>query len=287
MSKTLVLIASYPKSGNTWVRLFLENLRRGAGEPVSINDIGTGIYGHERRRLFDHLAPALASELSPDQQERFLPAVFAHLAIEARECLVVKTHDRARMTSAGDWLIPPEHVRAVVYITRHPFDVALSYAHHRGVSVAQAAADLCDEGHAIAWSDDRLHLPLSEKVGSWSTNVASWLDAPLYPVHHVRYEDMYAAPLQTFSRLACAAGLDASEAAIASAIAATSFENFAAEESRSGFAERPAASRAFFRSGRPGQGGEQLDRRLRQQIVDANRAVMRFCGYEEGGAYSA
>ena len=35
----LIWLASYPKSGNTWMRSFLHNLFRNSMEPVDINDI--------------------------------------------------------------------------------------------------------------------------------------------------------------------------------------------------------------------------------------------------------
>ena len=105
MSGHLVLIASYPKSGNTWVRLMLETLRRKA--PVSINDIGNGIYGFERRCLFDALAPAEAADLLPDEIEDLLPDVYAALAAEAEGPVFNKVHDRLRKTCSGRWLFPP------------------------------------------------------------------------------------------------------------------------------------------------------------------------------------
>ena len=35
--KCITWLASYPKSGNTWLRVFLTNLRRNAAAPASIN----------------------------------------------------------------------------------------------------------------------------------------------------------------------------------------------------------------------------------------------------------
>ncbi|MSO93754.1 MAG: sulfotransferase domain-containing protein, partial [Rhodospirillales bacterium] len=44
MSKILWL-ASYPKSGNTWLRAFLANYMMGAERPVPINEIHKFAYG--------------------------------------------------------------------------------------------------------------------------------------------------------------------------------------------------------------------------------------------------
>ena len=37
MMGKLIWLASYPKSGNTWFRVFLANLRSNIGSPVDIN----------------------------------------------------------------------------------------------------------------------------------------------------------------------------------------------------------------------------------------------------------
>lgn len=36
---SLIWLASYPKSGNTWMRSFLHNLFRNSSKPVNINEI--------------------------------------------------------------------------------------------------------------------------------------------------------------------------------------------------------------------------------------------------------
>ena len=41
----IMWLASYPKSGNTWMRVFLENLFRNEPEPISINDFRVARYG--------------------------------------------------------------------------------------------------------------------------------------------------------------------------------------------------------------------------------------------------
>jgi hypothetical protein len=285
VSRNLILIASYPKSGNTWVRLFFENLLRKERAPVSINDIHNGMYGFERRRFFDSYAAAAAADLLPDEIENLLPDLYAEWAMQAAGPVFVKVHDRARRTPAGRWLFPPEHVRMVLYLARHPFDVTVSYAHHRNLALDRAVDDLCDEGHVIAPAEDRLPLPLTERPDSWNSNVASWLDQPCYPVTLARYEDLYANPIAEFARLAAAAGLGASEESVARAVDATRFDRLKAEEVESGFRERPCSSRAFFRSGRPDSWGGILNEQLRDRLTaECKRAMERLYYLADGSS---
>ena len=43
MTPRIILLASYPKSGNTWLRLVLSNLLYPAQAPVAINEIPLGM----------------------------------------------------------------------------------------------------------------------------------------------------------------------------------------------------------------------------------------------------
>jgi hypothetical protein len=282
MSGRLILIASYPKSGNTWVRLFFENLLRGSARPVSINDIEIGFYGYEQRLFFDSLAPILAADMLPDEIDDLMPELFAELVAETTGPVFVKVHDRARLTPNGRWIFPVELVDAVIYLARHPFDVAVSYANHRGVPLVQVVADLCDEDHAIARAGPRMPLPLAERPGSWSSHFESWTRASPYPVTLARYEDLYSRPLQEFARLAAAARLDATEAQIARAVQATKFDDLKAQETEAGFRERPRVSPAFFNHGRPDTWRGALSHHLQLKIVSTQCTAMTQLGYMSG-----
>jgi hypothetical protein len=278
MSGELVLISSYPKSGNTWARLILECLLR--NEAVSINDIGIGHYGLKRRMIFDALAPAEAAELLPDEIDALMPHVLSNLADAAEGTIFIKVHDRLRRTGHGEWLFPPDRVKAVIYLVRHPFDVAVSYARHMAVEVGRAAEWLVDDAHLVAGGRAELPLPLTERTGSWSTHVSSWLEGAPYPVTCLRYEDMIRAPAAQCARMAEAAGIAVSEGSLARAVSATRFERLRHEERRHGFRERPQASTAFFREGKATSWHNQLDTASCKLLQDALGPTMTKLGYQ-------
>ena len=275
MSRSLILIASYPKSGNTWVRLILDTLRRDA--PVSINDIAVGLYGLERRQLFDMLAPAEASELLAGEIENLLPDFYAAVAADGGH--ILKVHDRLRKTPDGRWLFPPECVKSVIYVVRHPFDVAVSYANHRGFSVAEAVALMANADSVIP-PDAGESSVVVERPGTWSGNVASWLQGAPYPVTVVRYEDLYADPEREILRLADAACLSVTAASLARTIESTGFARLQAEETAKGFREHSARSPAFFRKGRPGSWAEGLDDSSREKLLRDHAETMSRLEYK-------
>jgi hypothetical protein len=192
-------------------------------------------------------------------------------------------HDLAHRTGNGEWLYPPERISSVLYLSRHPFDVAVSFAHHMGLAVDDAIEIMASDGIASR-QHRRLAQALPQRLGTWSGNVMSWLGGTPYRVSLARYEDIHAEPEAEFERLAAAAGIVAPRAEIARVVQASRFERLRDTEQESGFRERPASSTSFFRSGKPRSWEGKLDEAQRQRIVAAHGEVMERLGYRADGS---
>lgn len=281
MSGSFVLIASYPRSGNTWARIVFEKLRRGSN--LSINALDGNLYGAERRLMFDTFSPVNAADLLPEEVEEFLPHVYRRFAEAISDTIFVKVHECARIKGGAGLLYPPEYVKSVLYFVRHPFDVAVSVAHHYALSL-EAAVDLMADARAMPLAFTWLPEALPQYFGSWNDNVTSWIDSKSYQVTLARYEDLHRDPVAQFSRLAIAAGLAAPERQVAEAVEASRFERLKSEEEEHGFRERPSASPSFFRSGRARSWEGVLGSDLRERLVRQHEEVMERLGYTaEGG----
>jgi aryl sulfotransferase len=278
--KKLVWLASYPKSGNTWVRIFLEAYRTHDRHALDINELENSLHAGNRE-LFDRVIGLEASELTPAEIERYRPHVYRQLAVEAEEPLFIKVHDCWRYNADGVAIFPPEVTATVIYIVRDPRAVAPSFAGHYSLNLDAAIACMADAGYAIAAPKDRLSLQLHQPLGSWSHHVGSWLEQTELPVHLVRYEDLHTAPEACFSAILRAAGLPVDEARLAAALAQSSFDRLQAQEATSGFRERLLGSARFFRSGQPLSWREELTPAQAQQLIDAHGATMRRLGYLE------
>lgn len=286
MSGRFVLIASYPKSGNTWVRIVLETLQRGAGRPFSINDLTAPYHGIARRLAFDSWLPVNAADLLTPEMEGLLPDLYRRLLPELRDVALVKAHDAAKRNLNGEWIYPPDCVQTVIYPVRHPFDVAVSTAHHLSVSLERAVEIMADDGSR---RPPHRSMPesLPQTFGSWSGNVESWLDNDSYEITWARYEDICAEPLLHFRRFADVAGLRVGEGEVAAAVDAARFERLQREEEGAGFRERPHSSPKFFREGRSGSWKGVLDEALRERLVRDHGRVMQRLGYAEDGSIAA
>ncbi|WP_129676351.1 sulfotransferase domain-containing protein [Candidatus Chloroploca sp. Khr17] len=274
----LVWLASYPKSGNTWVRLFLTAYSHPERDELDINAVDVSLHAGNRD-LFDRVIGLEASELTPAEIERYRPDVYRQLAVEAAEPLFIKVHDRWRRNADGASIFPPETTAATVYIVRDPRGVAPSYANHYNLSIDAAIEQMRTVDHAIATRPDRLASQLHQPMGSWSQHVTSWLDQTDLPVHLVRYEDLHADPEATFAGILEAAGLPVDAERLAAALTQSRFDRLQAQEEAAGFKERLMGAPRFFRRGQAASWQEELTPAQIERIVADHGPVMARLGY--------
>lgn len=275
----LVLLASYPKSGNTWLRAVLESVRQG-GDTVPLDRLGHAIPNAAGRVLFDTAMGVDSSDLSQAEIARARPYLYRHLARHRAEGTFLKVHDALLPCQPdGELLFPADAVDAVVYVVRDPRDVAVSLAHHNVRTVDETIANMADEAGTLARAGKVLSRQLPQLLSSWSAHVESWLDAPALRRHVMRYEEMVAAPEAAFGAVLRFLGLETTPNVLAGALAATRFDALRAQEDRDGFSERPAGMHRFFRRGVAGGWRDSLTAAQAERIARDHQRVMRRLGY--------
>jgi len=276
--KGIIWLASYPKSGNTWFRVFLTNLLRDTDAPASINELkNTPIAS--ARDVFDDSMGFEASDLTADEIDRLRPELYLHLAEKAAEPLFMKIHDAYTEVADRMPLIPKAATGGALYFVRNPLDVAVSFAHHCGWSYDASISRMAEESFAFCRNSDRLHNQLRQKLLSWSGHVKTWTDLAPFPVCVLRYEDMKLKPLETFERAVRFSGLPHGRGQIQKALGFSSFDVVQKLEDAEGFREKGPSAYRFFRKGRVGSWREELSEIQARQIVQDHHEVMRRFGY--------
>ena len=275
---SIVWLASYPKSGNTWLRAVLTQYLRNDGEPASINTLlGRRLAGD--RETFDELVGLDSSDLTPDEVLHYRPSFCELLAEALPPPAFVKAHDAYLRLPGGATLFPKTATAGVIYLVRNPLDVAVSYAHHRNQSIDDTVAWMADRTASEGGVTHRLTTRLPEPLTTWSGHVSSWLDQKELPLHVARYEDLLEDSQAGFGAIVRFAGLDWNGARLARAIAHAAFPHLRAEEEESGFVEKQPTAPSFFRAGVAGSWRSVLSARQVRALVDTHGTVMERLGY--------
>ena len=270
----IIWLASYPKSGNTWLRAFLHNLLRDPKLGYDINRMTDFSFSDSTIEIFK---PFLSK---PWQEWTIRDITDARWKSQRYICSLklddqfVKTHN-ALIEYMDKPLIYPEFTAGIIYIVRNPLDVAISLAHHYAVSQDEAI-DILNSPTNGTMADERL---VFEVHRSWDLHVASWTEQVIPNKLVIRYEDMLERPRPTFSKVAKFLGVKPTVERLVRAIENSSFDKLKQQESQGGFVEKPRKAESFFRVGKANQWRGTLTKEQIDRVVEANREQMKKFGY--------
>jgi len=276
MKKSIVWMASYPKSGNTWTRMFLANYIANGDKPIPINMAHRFAMGDSIAKTYYMVAGGRFDtndlELTLSLRHKVLRGIVANNA----DINLVKTHN-ARTVARGVTLIPEDVTRSAVYLIRNPLDMVLSYARHYGMTPEEAVYTVSHVDNANPPTPETV----AQFMGSWSDHVRSWTGKSAYPVLVLRYEDLLADPHTHFAKFVEHVGLPVEPERLDRAIKFASFKELSAQEKTQGFVEKSQESERFFAKGTSDQWKTDLTPRLVKQMKRAHRKVMTQFGYLE------
>jgi len=276
--RPLAFLASYPRSGNTFLRALLANYRSGLDRPLGAEEIAAFGAGEQNEALWRWAANAPAETRTVEAQCFAREAyIDAYRQTPGEGPLVFKTHTlngdifgrRSFRFRPGD---------RIVYIVRHPLDVLVS---------AAAFFELSLEAMA-----ERMRLPgafnrvpphgVFEVTGSWDEHVSGWLTETQAPLHLVRYETLAAETAGTLAEVLTFLDGGADAARVERAVAFSRFDILKRSAETDGFDQGPGRDRraVFFREGRTGQGAALTPPGLQAELVAAFGPLIKALGFE-------
>jgi hypothetical protein len=275
----IVWIASYPRSGNTWIRIFLHQLVRiRRGRPAAENEID--LIGESspslagRAELFARFMGKPVQAASMQDVVLARPKVAEAMAREANGVLTVKTHSVLGRVFNTPLISLGVSVGAI-YVVRNPLDVAVSLAAYLSRPIDATITSMAAHLNASTSTD----VSTPEIWGSWSENVRSWTENAPQVVKVVRYEDLIEDPVAQFTALAEHMRIGAAPAEIDEAVRLSSFAELTRRRDSGSAGEGPESTDGFFRSGRAGQWKEALTPEQVRRIVADHREEMARFGY--------
>ena len=271
----ILWMASYPKSGNTWLRAFIANYLKNPSEPMPIDELPRFILGDGLKQPFEKVAGGSVDDMSLEEIQALRPKVHEMFAWSSSDTVFVKTHNAISVLD-GIPTITPEATAGAIYVIRNPLDVAVSYAHHYGISYDHAINAMASDESVVQPHGNQVH----QYLGSWSAHVQSWAKAQGLKCHLIRYEDMTFKPDKTWRALIKFLDLPLETPRLKKAIKYSSFKVLADQEKEDGFVEAvPIDNRVFFRNGKTGAWRKELTADEAQRVINAHREVMTEYGY--------
>ena len=277
--RRIAWLASYPRSGSTWLRSLLTHFASAAEEPLSINALEGEflVRRAQGRSLFEEMTGLASSDCTDDEVEMWRPAVYRAFASQAPGRLVfLRTHEALRYTPSGESYLPDDMTVGAVYLIRNPLDVAVSLAFYMQTGFAESIAFL---NHENRLKDTFGGLSLRDlPLLDWSGNAASWTGAP-FPVLTVRYEDLLADTAGQLGRIARFVHHEraSDRGRLARAVTHSAFSRLRENEEREGY--KGALHGRFFRSGATGDWQRHLTAAQVHEVVSAHGRTMAAFGY--------
>lgn len=267
-------LASYPKSGNTWLRLLLESYRTDSVVDINDNRISTGDGGKSVIRS----ACSLSLEDLGDAGEFLVrPAGLVNLFSFQRPGFMVKTHFANLYPEELPPFIPPSLTKKAIYVVRDPRSVAMSFSKYFGLSIQKTVEIMKSENYVYGGDGEHAKVYTS----SWSGHVSSWIAESRYPVHLVKYEDMLLEPHRELQTILEFLEWTPNVERIDRAIKNCDISRLMKDEKEKGFVENPSASGAEFFNGGGTRWRDELGNKWARQIENDHRKVMTLLDYLE------
>lgn len=262
-------LASFPKSGNTWVRMLVNHYDDGRQNIAARHDDVT-------RYWFQVASPVPVDELTLGEQMMVRPAAIAHMQCFLGRPTLVKTH-HAAMKVNGVPLFTSQWAQSAVYVVRDPRDIVASFQSHMGLETLDDAIEMMGQQQASI-SNERM---MTHLLGSWSFHAESWIDAKFCEPLVVRYEDMQEDTARELTRIIEHVGLEVDPERIENAVELCRFDRLKEREQEQPFPEAsPNQEDGFFRKGKVGGFREELSPEQIARVEEEHGEMMQRLGYE-------
>tara|TARA_S200000501_G_C20765020_1_gene717888 strand:- start:111 stop:929 length:819 start_codon:yes stop_codon:yes gene_type:complete len=240
----ILWLASYPKSGNTFLRALLSNYLINDNKDVFTKM--KGIQSFPKKKSFEGIVDD--DLIKKDKMQIFKYFLSAQKKINKNNKLFfVKTHNFFGSINGYEFT-NEENTIGAIHIVRDPRAVAVSYAYHADVPF-EKSVDLLLAERRFGLNDGGY----LEARMSWKIHLQSWLRCP-FPKLLIKYEDLNNDTYNTFKRILIFINqflgdkIKIQDDKINETIEICSFKNLSKLENELGFEDK-AKNKKFFRKG--------------------------------------
>ena len=282
----IIWLASYPKSGNTWVRSFITSLLYNENNEANLKDL-IHIQQYPLRSHFTNLVSDIDNlgELSSNW------ILSQKIINQDNKIKFFKTH-HAFCKFNNSFFTDGEVSLGTVHIVRDPRNVISSILYHFSKKNYEEAREfLFDERRVIVKKfdpkDPNVNKNILTVLGSWKNHYLSWKEFKKNYLL-IKYEDLLSNPQAEFHKLSeylsKHLNVKFENDKINHAVKSNSFENLKKLEKENGFIEaindkETGEKKRFFNLGPENDWKKLLNIKLKEDIEKEFKTEMRELGY--------
>ncbi len=284
----ILWLASYPKSGNTWIRsllaayLFskegdfkfnlLKNIKQFSINSKTLNEKN---YATDQEKIYKNWIPA-QKEIN-----------------QGHKLHIFKTHN-ALCSINGNKFTDKHNTAGAIYIVRDPRNLVLSIAHHYSLRFEEAYEFLINKKKIIFPLNSSVKNQNVEQVndfnflGDWSGHYQSWKNIKFAPILIIKYEDIlkneHKVFLSILNFLSKFIKITVDPKKIDNSIATTTFKKLSQMENENGFEEAIISQKTnkklkFFNLGQGNDWKKLLDSKIRKKVEENFKKEMKELNY--------
>jgi len=281
----IVWLASYPKSGNTWLRAFITSLlSKSTGENSLENMRAIRAYPltDDFYNLLDDFSDFKKISKNWETSQNIINL--------QKKIKILKTHHQ--LCKIDNFLFTNyKNSLATIYVVRDPRNVITSLMHHYSLkNYDEALKFIFDEHRFSGRLDKKENLKRKTEfptyISSWQNHFNSWKNFKKNFLL-IKYEDLINRPEKTFNKISkfleIIINIKITNEKINEAIIKSSFKNLKKSEEKFGFSEAPISdlneTKKFFNLGPKNDWKDLLPNQIRLEIEKKFQKEMMELGY--------
>ena len=276
----IIWLASYPKSGSTWVRSFLTCLIFSQDNDLNINDIK--IRAFPTKKDYENI-----NENSENINQIIQNSLHAQSRINLdNKIKFFKTHS-ANWKSNDDLFTDEVNTDSVIYIVRDPRNIITSIKNHFDFDSYEKSLNFMkNEQTIIGNKKSKSEIDLLTIISSWSNHYKSWKKIKKDYLL-IKYENLVDNSFDEFGKISNFLkkkhDYQYSETEVAKSIENTSFDKLKLQEKEKGFIEAVTDSKGnlkkFFNLGPENDWKNILDKKTTRLVEENFEKEMIELGY--------
>ena len=280
----IIWLASYPKSGNTWLRSLIAS--------YFYSNNGTFNF-----KLLDNIDQFPSPQFFKNYENPLLePEATSNFWISEQKKInkekkirFLKTHNALCKINSNSFTDEKNTIGAI-YIVRDPRNLITSLAHHYQIDQSEAFNFMVNTKKALIEKSNNRFVGFVP-ILSWDLHLESWINCKKFPVLVIRYEDLLTSAFDTFKKVITFINklspisnkLD--EIKISQSINACSFDKLEKLEKNNGFHEAMENKNnnkkiKFFNLGKDNNYKKLLEPKLAKKITDLYKSQIEKFNYE-------